>query len=260
MLTDLINEYYDTLNPTDIYVLEKILKLESSIDHIGIEELAKLCNTSKSTIMRIAKKVGFSGYSDFKSYIKWERCGEKNIEKTDLFGPIAYDFSETVKQMENSNQLKTLVKEIYDSNTVVLFGTGVGQRYCAEEMQRLFMQTNKHMYLIDGKEEFVLSSKGLGEGALVIVFSLSGNANFIEEALQVLKINGAKLASITNLQPNKLSSYADYRLYAVTSPLNLSNGLIHNSFIDFFVVIEYLFREFCKYQDEIKNHQKLDSK
>lgn len=252
MLTDLINDCYDSLNSTDIYVLKEILALKVNIDKIGIEELAKQCNTSKSTIMRLTKKIGFSGYSEFKNYIKWEKNTSKNDFKGDLLAPIKSDFEETLKQLEETNQMQELVKEIYRCNNIILFGTGVGQRYCAMELQRLFMQVNKHMYLIDGVEEFLLSSKGLGKNDLVIIFSLSGNANLIENALHILKLNCTKIASITNRQKNKLSSLSDYRLYITSSPLEIENGLIHNSFINFFVVVEFLFREYFKYQREVE--------
>lgn len=253
MLTDLINDSYDKLNPTDIYVLEKIVSMAKKLDKVGIEELAKLCNTSKSTIMRLTKKLGFSGYSEFKNYIKWEKTQKQNAELSDsLFHCINSDFIETMKQVEDTNQIEKLVKKIYDSNTIILYGTGVGQRYCAMEMQRLFMQINKHMYLIDGQEEFYLSSKGLGKQDLVIIFSLSGNANFIEDTLHTLKLNGTMIASITNMQQNKLSTLSDFRLYMVSSPLEIENGLIHNSFSNFFVVIEYLFRSYFKYKTEVE--------
>lgn len=254
MLTELINKYYERLNETDIYILERIVSNENKLSSIGIEELAKLCNTSKSTIMRLTKKIGFSGYSEFKNYLKWENKNNTNSEiNNELFSAMNTDFQATMRLLEDSLSIQEVVKKIYDSNMILLYSTGVGQKYCASEMQRLFMQLNKHMYRADGYEEFNLSSKNLKENDLVFIFSLSGDAKGLEDVLHILKLNKVTIVSITNMQQNKLSTLADYRLYMFSSPLEVEQKLIHNSFSNAYVVIEYLFRAYFKYKTEVEN-------
>lgn len=254
MLTELINKYYERLNETDIYILERIVSNESKLSNIGIEELAKLCNTSKSTIMRLTKKIGFSGYSEFKNYLKWENKNNANSDiNSELFSIMNTDFQATMKLLEDSLSIQEVAKKIYGSNMILLYSTGVGQKYCASEMQRLFMQLNKHMYRADGYEEFSLSSKNLKENDLVFIFSLSGDAKGLEDVLHILKLNKVTIVSITNMQQNKLSTLADYRLYMFSSPLELEQKLIHNSFSNAYVVIEYLFRAYFKYKTEVEN-------
>ena len=55
------------------------------------------------------------------------------------------------------------------------------------------------------------------------------------------------------MQQNKLSTLADYRLYMFSSPLEVEQKLIHNSFSNAYVVIEYLFRAYFKYKIEVEN-------
>lgn len=40
--------------------------------HLGIDALAKACSVSRSSILRLAQKLGFSGYSEFRVFLKWE--------------------------------------------------------------------------------------------------------------------------------------------------------------------------------------------
>ena len=112
MLTELINKYYERLNEMDIYILERIVSNESKLSNIGIEELAKLCNTSKSTIMRLTKKIGFSGYSEFKNYLKWENKNNANSDiNSELFSIMNTDFQATMKLLEDSLSIQEVAKK-----------------------------------------------------------------------------------------------------------------------------------------------------
>lgn len=243
LLSERINKHYSSLNDTEIYILKKILALQTEIDKLGIEELARKCDTSKSSIMRLTQKIGFSGYSEFKSYVKWEKNKKPTMDE-DNFTCLEEDFLQTIKQMKDSTQIERLAEKIKESDQIILYGTGQAQRHCAMEMQRIFMQVNKHMYFISASDEFSLTTKNLKENDLVIVLSLSGNIQKVEDSLRTLKLNNVPIASITNMQNNPLSSMADYRLYAISSPMSIDNGLLHNSFTNFLLVIEYIFRSY----------------
>lgn len=250
MLSEIINSHYDSFNQTDFYIIKAILSMHDQIEKMGIEELAKKCNTSKSSIMRLTQKLGFSGYSEFKNYVKWENHQKETKSVVNIFDHIKDDFQKTILQVEDSTKLEMLTKKIKNSKQIILYGTGQAQRYCAMEMQRLFMLVNKHMYYIGASDEFRLTCKNLDQDDLVIILSLSGNVKKIKETLQILKLNNVEVASITNMQNNELSGLSDYRLYAVSSPMEIENGLIHNSFINFFVIVEYLFRNYVQISKE----------
>lgn len=65
MLIEAINKNYDKLNASDMQSLTIIMDDLYAIKDMNIEELAKKCNTSKSTILRLTQKLGFSGFSEF---------------------------------------------------------------------------------------------------------------------------------------------------------------------------------------------------
>lgn len=245
MLSDLINENYKKLNDMDLYSLKYIMKNSQKIEKMNIEQLAIQCSTSKSSILRLTQKLGFSGYSEFKNYLKWKNQNP-TADYHDLYSELKADFENTCLHLENSNQLESVVKLIKNSDQVFVYGTGQAQRYCAMELQRLFMQVNKYIYYVGASDEFRLVAKGLEKGSVVIILSLSGDIKKIRDVVQIMKLRDIKLISITNFQNNELAALADYRLYAVSSPIQIEKKLIHNSFANFFVVTEYLFREYLK--------------
>ena len=244
MLVDLINKNYKALSDADLYSLKCIVEIGKAIEKMSIEQLASQCDTSKSSILRLTQKLGFSGYSEFKNYIKWE--SPKSVTDVEICSDIKADFNNTCIHLENSNQLREIAQLIKDSNQVLVYGTGQAQRYCAMEFQRLFMQINKYVYYVGVSDEFRLLAKGLKKGSTVIIISLSGDMKKIEDIVRMMKLKDIKIISLTNFHNNELAAIADYRLYAVSSEIPIGDNLIHNSFVDFFVVIEYLFREYLK--------------
>lgn len=246
MLVEIINAHYEKLNDSDMQSLSMIMDNPAQIAGMSIEEVAKKCNTSKSSVLRLTQKLGFSGFSEFKSCLKWENQN-KMINHQDAFESIRKDFMTTCQHLEASSHLEKIAQRIHTAQNVVLYGTGQAQRYCAMEMQRLFMEANKYIYYVGASDEFRMLSKNLGVDDLVIILSLSGNISKIKDTLQLLKVKEVKMASITNLQNNPLSAMCDYHLYAVSSPLKLAENLEHNSFMNFLAVIEYIFLTYLKY-------------
>ena len=93
MLLDLINKNYKTLSDADLYSLKCIVEIGKGIEKMSIEQLASQCDTSKSSILRLTQKLGFSGYSEFKNYIKWE--SPKSVENVETYPDLKADFNNT---------------------------------------------------------------------------------------------------------------------------------------------------------------------
>ncbi|HCD44585.1 MAG TPA: MurR/RpiR family transcriptional regulator [Lachnoclostridium sp.] len=249
MLIEAINKNYDKLNESDIQSLSIIMSIVYKISEMSIEDLANECNTSKSTILRLTQKLGFSGYSEFKNYLKWENKEHVKDKDKDIKSSVRSDFLNTCQQIESSANLPIIAKEIHKSQNVVVYGTGQAQRHCAMEMQRLFMQMNKYIYYVGASDELCMLSKNLGPDDLVIVISLSGNVQKIKDTLQLLHLKKVKIVSITNLQSNLLAGMSDYSLYAVSSPVLIGEHLYHNSFVNFLTVIEYVFLSYIEVRE-----------
>lgn len=251
MMYELINKNYNKLNESDIQTLSIILKNANTIKDANILQVAQICNTSKSTILRVTQKLGFSGFSEFKSYLKWETkiTHEKKFDND--IENLKQDFFNTCQHLESSIQVKNVVEDLHRAKTIAIYGTGQAQRYFAMEMQRMFMQINKYIYYIGATDEFNMIAKRLSSDDHVIILSLSGNTKKIEDALHLLRLNGVGITSITNFQNNNLSRMSNNQLYAMSSPVQINKNTHHNSFINYLTVIEYIFLSYLsKYQIE----------
>lgn len=66
----IINENYSRLNAVDMHILTYIQQNAHTCVSLSIAELARRCNVSTATVLRTTQKLNFSGYSEFKYFLK----------------------------------------------------------------------------------------------------------------------------------------------------------------------------------------------
>ncbi len=71
-LDEHINRNFDKLNDNDLHIAHFINTHIDECKNMKIQDLAQFTHASNATIHRFTRKLGFDGYSDFKSYLKFE--------------------------------------------------------------------------------------------------------------------------------------------------------------------------------------------
>lgn len=249
-LEELINENYERLNDNDMQVLKYILNHKKSSHSLGINELSDICYVSRSSIHRMTKKLGFSGYSEFRVFLKWEdQADEPGGNHVDV---LEKDITATLKNLA-STDFERISQLLYNADQIFIYGTGTAQITCAIEAQRLFAIINRFITIIHDKVEFESIYPGIKENDVVIILSLSGDTPAIIPQAKQLTARGIDFISITNLKNNRLAQMSPYNIYATTTAKNSTNGTEIVSFIPFHITIEYMFREYVEYTDNLEN-------
>ena len=85
-LEGIINGHFHELNENEKAIIEYIIKNKANCQEMTIIELAKETLTSKSSILRLTQKLGFSGYSEFKYSIRKDISKQNNVgQEYDLY-------------------------------------------------------------------------------------------------------------------------------------------------------------------------------
>lgn len=255
-LAELVNSNYSKLNENDLHIVKYILNNKKNCSKMGINELADKCNVSKSTVLRLTQKLGLSGYSEFKIFLKWEE--EKNIEEdVDYLENMCKSVVDTIK-INNENSIKETCKAIYEAERIFIYGTGRAQQMCVEEMKRLFLFSHKYFTVIEGVYEFESLIHNLGSKDVVIIVSLSGNTKNLDSCTTQLNMRGTKVISITKLENNSLASMTPYNLYGATACRELNSGVKHESTLFFYIIVELLFYNYELYVREINKEKGIN--
>ena len=72
ILDERVNSNFDQLNDNDIQIAHYVNTHIDVCKNMKIQDLASQTHASNATIHRFTRKLGFDGYSDFKSFLKFE--------------------------------------------------------------------------------------------------------------------------------------------------------------------------------------------
>lgn len=245
----LVNKQYNELNENDRHIAQYIIQNKDLCKTLTITELATQTLTSKSSILRLTKKLGFSGFSEFKYYLKNEDIGEKDTLSSFL-DMQAQDLKQTAKLFKQS-QTAPIFKAIHDSKRIFCYGTGWGQRDAIRSFQRSLIPLQKFPTFIESLEEFGdVVEDTLTKEDLMIIVSLSGDIKRAKETAQTLTLKGVPILSITSISNNALASLATYNLYFQSTPDSFPKKEMHGVILPLFQTMDSIVRGYVDYLKE----------
>ncbi|WP_445489012.1 MurR/RpiR family transcriptional regulator [Niallia sp. 03133] len=249
-LEELINRYYNQLHENDFHILKYILNNKSSCYKLNINDLAKKCNVSRSSVLRLAQKLDFSGYSEFRVFLKWEDEGEGEVA-ADYIGTLTSDIEATLKHLK-AKSFEDICQLMDQSERIFVYGTGSGQLNAAHELQRAFIAQHRYITIIHDQTKFEVILPDLTAKDLMIIISLSGDTPNLIPKVQKLVTKGIPFLSITNMKNNSLAQMTPHNLYATTTSVPTSSGIDYTSLASFFIVGEVLVSKFIEYLERKK--------
>lgn len=193
----------------DIYMY--LQENSKDIDELKIRELASRLHVSTATILRFCKKLGCSGYAEFKYKYKESMAPTvtkftREVKGSDKY--FRFDTDDGAQELEN--RILEVAEFMKTANKIIFIGdgtSGVMAKYGA-----LFLTTmGRSAQYIDAP--FVPIPVEDHSSTLVIALSVSGETVALIDRLEGFKSLGAKLTSITNGKENTISKLVDIALY-----------------------------------------------
>ena len=175
-LEKFINSSKLSLTKTDLIVCDYLIKNLNDIPNMTLLELASETYSSKSNILRLLKKLGFTGFTDFKYFLLAE---ETNKVEQNYFNLI-------LKKMESidTNYISDKFNEmVLLSDNIYIFATGREQEIQAQNLENYLLKAGfiSAVVLLNVNSELtnvVISS--LKKDDLIIIFSSKGDNDSIK--------------------------------------------------------------------------------
>lgn len=233
-------EVYEELTVSEKKALKYIIDNPEEIPHIHIEELAKKVFTSKTVIINLSKKLGFSGFKELKFHISNQLLSKVRNEKNQ---------SESVKNSLEKSLAKSMdlivesdieecAKMLKAAKNIFIMARGTSKPV-GYYLEHLLFSLGMHCFFINDYNLSETFTRLVGEEDVVILISLSGNTKKIIETAKQVHFNEAQIISMTGFQTNELSNYADYSLYSYTDTMDTQKE-DSNSRIGFFILVDLL--------------------
>ncbi len=248
---ELVQRNYEKLNDNDIYVWQYIMHHKSHVQKMSVQQLARECNVSHTSIIRFCKKLGLDGFSEFKVYIKMELEREVRIDPH-IVSKTTEELIKTLADYETM-QIDEVLELLYNSKRIFIHTTGEIQYNAAQEFKREFSYTNKLIYVIEGISEFDMILNGVKEDDLFLFFSFSGENPRMIENIKRMKEYNIKTIGIARGKRNRMSMYCDQYLPYIGSAYESAYSKIEYACnVHYFIIIGLLhirYMEYCNQKE-----------
>lgn len=215
---------YPDLRSSEKRVADYILKNPEDIANFSITELAQKCSTSETTVNRLSRSIGYSGYTQMKIVITQDLAQKtlKTIPGDIKEGDSIIDAAEKLKycltsaiehtfEILNISELNRAIESILKAERIYFYGIG-GSGYVARIAHHLFLKAGIFNTACDSGYMQVITAALLSRRDLAIGISHSGDTKDVVKALEIAKEKGATTIAITGNRQSAIVSRADINL------------------------------------------------
>lgn len=213
MIKEIDTQILNSLNKSEFEVLSFITNNISKISKMTISELAKETYVSTTTIIRLCKKLGYSGFSELKyelKKIKRERSRSSIHNYSQSIEKYLIDVEKTCELVKEDTINKII--ELICEKKIHFFAKGLSSIAC-EYITNQFLLINLLAINYTSTHIAYLSAEKMDENDMVFIMSLSGETAQSLKFAKMAKARGASIISITCMGINSLSKLADINLY-----------------------------------------------
>lgn len=234
-----IAENAHLLNKGDNEILSYCVRNNQRISEMKVQDVAEELYTSPASMIRFCKKLGFSGFSEFKAALKLELfqahdSGGKENRSVDFLK----DVRKTL-QLVQEETIDRVLGLIHTSSRVEVYAIGSSRMVAAELVKRLQI-IGIAAFCYDDSSLMNISARQATGDVLIIAISASGETSLMIAAANTAKSRGATIVSVTNLGSNTLSEMADVNIYANSTHF-VKSGIMIYSRVQLLMVCEYIF-------------------
>ena len=221
-------ENFHRLTKADKKAADFMINNLEKVIYLSISELADLASISEASIVRLCRKLGYTGFQDLKIGVarelvtRQERIHEQLCEKDDTRSIIDKIFNSTIATLEmtkkalDSSEVSSAINAISNASKVVIVGSGNSAAIARDAFHKfLRLGLNVHVYC-DGHMQ-MLGVSAMSEGDVLIAISHSGSSRNIVDCAEVARSKNAHVICITASGSSPLAKRADIKLFTYSS-------------------------------------------
>ncbi len=241
------------LSPAESRVAQYFIDNTAEIVGRPIEQVADACATSKTTVVRVCKQLGYQGYKAFCAALSADLAtgGQDRLSYADVRpGDDLDTILRTVSQHNRAaiddtarilpkEEVRRAVEAIIKAPRVDFYGVGASGVVALDAQQKFFRVGKSSQTAFDPHVQAVLASC-LSKGDVAVIFSYSGETLDTLDTMQFAKDAGATIISVTRYGSNRLSRAADIPLYVASSEMLVRSSAM-SSRIAMMHVVDILF-------------------
>jgi RpiR family transcriptional regulator, repressor of rpiB and als operon len=209
-----------SLTPLEGKVATDILARKDIDEATPLRTVAEGSGVSEAMVVKVAKKLGFSGFRDFRQglvdyYNSDTAALHSEIGAQDTAGQIVQKVFRTAMQaLEETFAILDLeaferaADFLHRARQRDFYGLG-GSAQIARDVSHKFLRIGIRTSVFDDAHMMVMSAALLGHDDVAIAFSHSGSTTAVIEAVELARRNGARTIAVTNYADSPLAKIVD---------------------------------------------------
>lgn len=188
-------------------VLEYLKLHKSDLKQLTIQKVADEAYTSKSTIFRLSKKLGFEGFTDMIYHLSKQDVNVENSDLDTYISGINDDVRNIFVQNEKAlAQFSQMIKE--NKSALYVIGTGYSG-ILGEYFYKKVLGKGELVYYANGADSNTLFINNLHRISQIICISKSGETTLVNNKAMIAKEQGKGVISFTHSSDNTLARQSD---------------------------------------------------
>jgi DNA-binding MurR/RpiR family transcriptional regulator len=231
----------DSLTTADRQIAEFIIEHPEQMLTMSSAALAEASGRSQSSVVKFSQKLGYGGYQQLKlavnkaKALEWHAPGgviHGTIDGSDSYMTILQKLigSKLLSMRETSaaNSEQTIdaaLDALANARKVQLAGVGASA-LVARDFSYKLLKLGRSVLMDSDSHIQIANASALNEQDVLLALSHSGRSLEIVRIAEVARQRGAKVISVTGMQPNPLFDIADIHLFTVADEERVRSSAI----------------------------------
>lgn len=221
------------LTPLEARLVDMVLARRDFDEATPLKEVAEAAGVSEAMVVKLSKKLGFSGYREFRAgLVEYNRLPTADLHRELSPGDSSADtiakvFRTAIQALEETRAVLDLgaferaAEIVHAAGQRDFYGAG-GSAQIARDMAHKFLRIGLRASVQDDAHMMLMSASLLGPRDAVVAFSHSGRTTAVLEAVTLARANGARVVAVTAYPQSPLAEMADATLIATAQGSTLT--------------------------------------
>lgn len=226
---DIVGPHLKELSGNEYKLFDFVVKNMDQVNGKSIREVASLCFVSTATFLRFVRKLGFSGYSEFTTVIKFtlmnhneETSNPFTVPQTSYRNEYTKNIEETIRVLKDE-QIKRIADKLAEHPDIFLFAKDT-TKHLTEYIKYLYSMSGFNVIFPQDKDYRRLAEQQINNHSLVFIMTFNGeNSEFIKLINNLIREGRTPMVvSITGADNNTIQNLSDVNFYLFTDEITVN--------------------------------------
>ncbi|WP_245831878.1 MurR/RpiR family transcriptional regulator [Oceanobacillus senegalensis] len=197
------------LTELDVQVLNYIVQNIDTVLYKGVREIAKENYTSPATVIRLSKKLGYTGFVDM-YYQLVPLVNSAKLQQTEIIGDFPEIRLQDFFEYNTMEEIELFIEKVLHlrQNFIFIYATGFSA-IVAEYLYKKLLVLGKKTIIASGTDSIGVFENNLEDIGALVVISKSGETQQVIDKLHAAKEHNIFTVSFTKETDNRTAEIAD---------------------------------------------------